>query len=440
MNNTTVRLKETATTVGGVTKSASVSSAGQLVSTGYVLALTGLTNGQAVVDDFATIGFNTTPGGGTVTNKWGNAFGSSSFGTAANPSGTPAPTDTHLWLEVTRDGEVQSMRAEMLYATPVLNEPIPDKSFIGLTGVSNYELSTYVTGGGLTWTIENGPITGFSISGSVLSVDKDVTGAIANTSVTIRATNSGGFVEDTFLVSVAAASAFDPIVDASAKLGLDFSVQSTLYTGADPYTGPAPNSEESFTAITDRVSGNKWYRAGSASFWKQETADVGYLYTTWQGHYIQLRAPAAKSYGNGNDLWMIINMKPAAADGTLAKTIAGIYPLMGRFATSGSQAIDGVGTPTIEVDGAPLADTLRSTLKTAIVEDPRAWKVVRFKNWNSTNGLWASSPLELMGGNSGISGSAIAQAWITPTLSGQTESDMYSWLESKKPTAYVGTL
>jgi len=82
----------------------------------FTLALTGLTDGQAIIGDHALIGYTIDPDNGTETVAWGTTAGDDTYGTGGSPTDYTAGDEGSLVLTVTDDGKTRSISAPIRYA------------------------------------------------------------------------------------------------------------------------------------------------------------------------------------------------------------------------------------------------------------------------------------------------------------------------------------
>lgn len=88
----------------------------QIGGAAFSITITGLTDGEAIIGDHASIGYTINPDNGTETVAWGTSAGDSTYGTGANPTDYTAGDGTSLWLTVTDAGESVSRTAPIRYA------------------------------------------------------------------------------------------------------------------------------------------------------------------------------------------------------------------------------------------------------------------------------------------------------------------------------------
>ncbi|HYN45419.1 MAG TPA: hypothetical protein VES64_01875, partial [Allosphingosinicella sp.] len=89
------------------------------------------------------------------------------------------------------------------YAAPTAGAGVPDQTLTQATGVKTIDAGAIFTGSGLSWSIPSGP-TGVTIDKGLISIATDT--LRAGVSVTLRASNSGGSVDDTFRLTVVEAA------------------------------------------------------------------------------------------------------------------------------------------------------------------------------------------------------------------------------------------
>lgn len=171
----------------------------------FSLALTGLTDGVAVIGDHATIGYTIDPDNGTETVKWSNSADSgdaATYGTGANPTDFTAGDEGTLYLHVTDDGETVTRSALIRYAAGTAPAVADGQSWT--VDDTSVNLDGSASGANLTFSyVLTGQANGVSINSG--------TGAITGTpdtvesgTATITATDQyGRTLQDTFTWSAA---------------------------------------------------------------------------------------------------------------------------------------------------------------------------------------------------------------------------------------------
>lgn len=186
----------------------------------FSVSLTGLTNGQA--QNGTALGF-TISGATAQAQRWQSSADGGSWSDITGATGASETIDivggihvdgNLIRVGVTADGQERfSSPAPIAYAPPILNQALNSQILTENTGIQTYDASIGFTGGGLNYTV-SGPV-GVSIDAAtaVLSFDTDTLGIQTGTPVTVRATNSGGFVDSGFALDIAAATPDAPAVE-----------------------------------------------------------------------------------------------------------------------------------------------------------------------------------------------------------------------------------
>lgn len=86
------------------------------------------------------------------------------------------------------------------YAAPMAAGALVDQSFSENTGIRTYDVSGDFTGQNLSYAVQSGP--GSINSSGIYSIDTDTASQQTGTSIVIRATNSGGFVDSGFSLTI----------------------------------------------------------------------------------------------------------------------------------------------------------------------------------------------------------------------------------------------
>ena len=141
----------------------------------------------------------------------------------------------------------QSNLAGITLVAPAASGTLPDKSFIEKTGVQSVATASGFTGQALAFSLVSAP-SGVSINAStgVISIDTAATGVVSKTSLTVKATNSGGQIGQAFNLTVASAgNTTAPIlsnvhyVDSTKALSFDLNEASTVvWATADKSAAP----------------------------------------------------------------------------------------------------------------------------------------------------------------------------------------------------------
>lgn len=90
------------------------------------------------------------------------------------------------------------------YPAPSANGTIPDQSFDEDTGTQSLDVTGYFTGGGMTYSVINGG--GIATAGAPGEIDFDTSENVDTVSITVRGSNTGGFVDQTFSVTIVVAA------------------------------------------------------------------------------------------------------------------------------------------------------------------------------------------------------------------------------------------
>lgn len=172
-------------------------SGGKANSSTLSASITGLTAGIAVIGDHASVSAVMSDASLISAYAWGvskaDVDGTPSLGTGANPTDYAAGDGGSLWLKATAGGVDYYASAAIEYAAPVAGLALSDQLFQDDTGSKTYDVSGDFTGDNLTFSLTT-PITGVSINSTtgVVTFDTDAMALQFETSVAVKATNSGG--------------------------------------------------------------------------------------------------------------------------------------------------------------------------------------------------------------------------------------------------------
>ena len=172
------------------------------------VSITGLTSGVARPGN--VLGATMSDGGQILSYRWGSTPGGTEFGTGPAPSDFAAADGANLYIEATSSEGVFLSVAPVRYAAPSLIGQVPDQHLFQGTPMQALDLSSYVSGQSLSYTLVNPEalVAGLSLSGAVLAgtptgYNVDQTDYDARL-IHIDAHNSGGAVRLTFEVAVEA--------------------------------------------------------------------------------------------------------------------------------------------------------------------------------------------------------------------------------------------
>lgn len=199
-----------------------------------------------------TVTGNPTP---TLTYQWERGGTPIAGATAASYTPVAADDNTNLTRVVTAtnsegsdDGETAAQA--ITYNAPVAANGLVEQNFAEDSGVQTYDASTdfSVSGGsgitGITWSVPGAP-TGVTINGSgVVQIDTGATGSLVDETITVRATNSGGFDESTFDLNV------------NAEAGVEFVDQSQTTAPGTSIVAPNGLLGDLLLAFGGNASGN----------------------------------------------------------------------------------------------------------------------------------------------------------------------------------------
>jgi hypothetical protein len=112
----------------------------------FVIAFTGLTDGEARIGGHASIGYTIEPDNGTETVSWGTANDDDTFGTSASPSDITSGDEGNLVLSVTDGGVTRYRSAPIRHPLPTTGDPL-DLSFTETSGGTQDLLANWTTNG-----------------------------------------------------------------------------------------------------------------------------------------------------------------------------------------------------------------------------------------------------------------------------------------------------
>ncbi|MEO1283243.1 MAG: hypothetical protein AAFV92_00030 [Pseudomonadota bacterium] len=182
-------------------------------SASFNVTLTGLTDGRA--QDGSTLSasvigasaqayrWQSSPDGGIWSDIAGAIGVSETIDIAGGTHG-----DGHLIrVGVTAGGQERfSSPAFITYAAPVLNQPLIDQNWTENTGLQSYDASVGFIGDALSYTVAGPAGVSIDAATGVLSFDTAALAVQSGTGLTVRATNSGGFVESSLSFDIETAT------------------------------------------------------------------------------------------------------------------------------------------------------------------------------------------------------------------------------------------
>lgn len=179
---------------------------------GISITINGLTGGNAVVGDHASI--TMTASSGTITaRKWGSTPGGSEYGTGTSPTDFTAGEGGALYATATVGGSDYSSSASIVFAAPVASGGIADQSYAQDSAISTLDVSSDFTGSGITYALA--PSSASLPAGLSLASNGEITGTptteAAQVNIVVRGTNSGGFDDTAFGVTITAPSVTVPV-------------------------------------------------------------------------------------------------------------------------------------------------------------------------------------------------------------------------------------
>ena len=153
-----------------------------LASAAFSVSFTGLSTDSlgsyGLIGNHAAISYTITPDLTTETVKWSNSSNpadAATFGTGANPTDFASVDGFSVWLHVTDDpgdGPVtRSFQFPANIALPATSGPIPDQNYTYDTGLQTLDVSTYFSGGTLTYSISGVPQAIIGPATGVVSTD-----------------------------------------------------------------------------------------------------------------------------------------------------------------------------------------------------------------------------------------------------------------------------
>lgn len=218
---------------------------------GISITINGLTGGNAVVGDHASI--TMTASSGTITaRKWGSTPGGSEYGTSTSPTDFTAGEGGALYATATVGGSDYSSSASIVFAAPVASGGIADQSYAQGSAISTLDVSSDFTGSGITYALA--PSSASLPAGLSLASNGQITGTptaeAAQVNIVVRGTNSGGFADTAFGVTITAAVVGDTEVTTGS---VTFSWTNGRTSGTDASGRPyvvVPSGSETFNQPT----------------------------------------------------------------------------------------------------------------------------------------------------------------------------------------------
>lgn len=187
-------------------------------SASFTVSLTGLTSGQAIIGDHASIGYTTDPVSATETVKWSASSdpgAAATFGTGASPTDFTSADGFSLYLHVTDGGETVTRSAPVRKAQATGGVDL-DLSFVEDSAISSTDLTA-------NWTTNGNTLT-YAITGTALPAGLSVSSAgvmtgtpttvTADATYTLRGTDEyGRTTDDTFTLEITAAASGTITID-----------------------------------------------------------------------------------------------------------------------------------------------------------------------------------------------------------------------------------
>ncbi|MEL6119136.1 MAG: hypothetical protein AAFQ60_00135 [Pseudomonadota bacterium] len=182
-------------------------------SASFNVTLTGLTDGRA--QDGSTLSASVT-GASAQAYRWQSSPDGGIWSDIAGAIGVSETIDiaggTHgdghlIRVGVTAGGQERfSSPAFITYAAPVLNQPLIDQNWTENTGLQSYDASVGFIGDALSYTVAGPAGVSIDAATGVLSFDTAALAVQSGTGLTVRATNSGGFVESSLSFDIETAT------------------------------------------------------------------------------------------------------------------------------------------------------------------------------------------------------------------------------------------
>lgn len=281
-------------------------------SASFSITLIGLTNGRA--QDGDVLGFTIT-GASAQAQRWQSSADGGVWSDIAGATGASETIDiagsTHIdghliRVGVTAGGQERfSSPAFIAYAPPTLNQALNNQIWTNNSGVQTYNASIGFAGDALNYTVSGPAGVGIGASTGVLSFDTNQLALQSGTGITIRATNSGGFVESSLNFDIEAATPDAPTA-AGGLVDQSFTENTGLqsYDASADFTGEALNF-----AVQTGPAGVNIDAAGVVSF----DTDVLSLQT---GTAIVIRASNAGGFADSGFALEIVAALPNAPSAT----------------------------------------------------------------------------------------------------------------------------
>jgi len=345
------------------------------VTAPFTIAITGLTDGDAVIGDHVTIGYTTDPVSATETVKWSNSSNSAdpaTYGTGASPTDYTAGDEGQLWLHVTDtiEGETFTLStfAPIRYAAGTAPAIADGQTFTVDTAITPIDASA--SGANLTWTYAlSGAPAGVVINSGTGSITGTPTAASSGT-VTITCTDQyGRTVTDTFTYTASlrtqatAANGLGPFSWTVDDTAVNVDATTDFTAGGNTLTYTATGLPAGVTIATNGIISGTPTAASSGSIVITGQDEYGRETTSTTSHTTALRAQATG--GADLDLSFAVDEAITATDLTANWSTGGnmmTYAIIGTALPAGlsvSSAGSLTGTPTVLTADATY--TLRGT-------------------------------------------------------------------------------
>lgn len=285
-----------------------------------------------------TAGTATATGGGTVTYEFrhlANGVTVSTLAAYAHVGANDGQGGAAQWRAVETGGTNPGATAWQTVASGTITYPAPvaagslvNQSFTDDTGVQTYDASGDFTGSALVFSLVSPP-SGVTINSGtgVVSFDTDALTLQTGTSITVRATNSGGFADSAFLLDIVTGQ---QITLSGVSFNGTDTISMTVNRAGTIYWMITDNATETATDVINATgaidSGNFVVSSGS------NNATISYPNTPVGNHYLHIVADAATSpapsavdstqytFPSGDTTAPILTSPTDAANGQTAST------------------------------------------------------------------------------------------------------------------------
>ena len=247
--------------------SVTATNSGGSVQTGLALTITvpqtiilniqGLTSGIAEIGTHTSLTLAPPNGVSFTAQSWGTSYGDTGFGTNTSPTDLTTSDGFDLQVQAQGDdGNTYRASAPIRYGAPIAAGGIADQDFTQNSAIPALDVAGDFTGQALSFALA--PVSAPLPAGLTLSANGQITGTpttiTAQAAIVVRATNSGGFADSGFGLTISDNSTFaieeiaeEPVItatDGNISITIGSGPYAGTYTTCLLYTSPSPRDRQ----------------------------------------------------------------------------------------------------------------------------------------------------------------------------------------------------